>query len=284
MYNLGFKTGDMAFEILSPVKLFPKEPYSLFLCDEGGYDFRAEVRFTDEIPENRGSFLAPAAYFDAYEDGEDFAFYYRVPGENECYACRRMKKNDFSYQEIFFPEKYRETLHTRAVFSVLGFDDIAASLGAAVFHSSFISHNGAAVLFTAPSGSGKSTQAQLWRKYENADIINGDKTLIYERDGRFFASGIPFCGSSRISKNETLPIKAIVYLRKALQNSVTRLEGALAYGAVYEGCCRSLWSAENTEKISLLAEKAAESIPVFRLDCLPDESAVAALKKELEKL
>ncbi|WP_370839368.1 hypothetical protein [Intestinibacter bartlettii] len=31
------------------------------------------------------------------------------------------------------------------------------------------------ILFSAPSGTGKSTQADLWEKYENAEIINGDR-------------------------------------------------------------------------------------------------------------
>ena len=54
-------------------------------------------------------------------------------------------------------------------------------------HSSYIIYHDKAILFTGPSGIGKTTQAELWRDYQGAEIINGDVTLIRKWDGRYCA-------------------------------------------------------------------------------------------------
>ena len=55
-----------------------------------------------------------------------------------------------------------------------------------ILHSSFINFENKAILFSAPSGTGKSTQADLWKKYKNAEITlevyNDTLTDILNRD------------------------------------------------------------------------------------------------------
>ena len=80
-------------------------------------------------------------------------------------------------------------------------EQVLNSYNTFLLHSSFIKWKDKAILFTAPSGTGKSTQADLWEKYENAEIINGDRSGIRKMDGKWTAYGLPIAGSSGIYKN-----------------------------------------------------------------------------------
>ena len=215
--------------------------------------------------------------YDVVKNGNITHFLYHSGGDAEYYAHRITDDEKSQLHRILIPEKYKGMIWTRLVFSLINFDEVAAIFGASVFHSSVVDCGGEAILFTAPCGTGKSTQAALWEKFRNADVINGDKALIYEKNGEFFVSGIPFSGSSSICKNRILPVKAIVRLSQAKQNKAEYLRGMNAYRAVYEGCYHSKWSAEYNNATSLVAEKFALGVPVVSFACLPDESAVETL-------
>lgn len=150
-----------------------------------------------------------------------------------------------------------------------------------ILHSSYIIHNGKAILFTAPSGTGKSTQADLWEKYRGAEIINGDRSIVRCLEEGIFACGLPFSGSSQICKNVTVPLGAIVYLGQAPQNELERLSGSKAFRTIWEGVSVNTWDAEDVATCMDLVKKVVEEIPIYRFDCLPDESAVKFLEQTL---
>lgn len=284
MHYCQFKAGEIAIAVETPEPLDIKEPYSLFLCEDEKTDLTVRFSYIKEILSVEGSIIKNNDSLVVSDDGECINFYYHILGEDDYYALRRVGKNEKTVHDIYIPERFKGRIWTRLVFTLINFDDVAAEFGASVFHAAFIEYNGEAILFTAPCGTGKSTQASLWKKYKGAEIINGDKALIYEKDGRCFVSGLPFSGSSNICKNKILPVKAIVRLGQAKENIVNRLKGAKAYKAVFEGCYHSGWNAEYNRATSLVAEKFALGVPVFSLDCLPDESAVEALENSLSLL
>ena len=107
------------------------------------------------------------------------------------------------------------------------FCDAVLDYDAAVFHAALISFDGQGVAFAAPSGTGKSTHIKLWQRLygDRVEIINGDKPLFTLRSGRFFASGMPWCGKENWGCNKTVPLKAICFIDRAEQNSISRLDG-----------------------------------------------------------
>lgn len=153
-----------------------------------------------------------------------------------------------------------------------------------LFHCSYIEHEGGAILFTAPSGTGKSTQAELWRQYRNAKVINGDRAAVCLGADGFEAWGVPFSGSSGISHYSRLPLRAIVYLSQAPQTDIRVLTGVQAFRKLWEGCSLHTWDREDVSLCSDTVMKAALQIPVFHLACTPDESAVLALEQALKQL
>ena len=153
-----------------------------------------------------------------------------------------------------------------------------------LFHSSYIRHGDGAILFTAPSGTGKTTQADLWCRLRNAELINGDRSAVMMENGKAMVHGIPYSGSSGVSRNVTLPLKAIVRLTQAPKTKIETLTGLAAFRHVWEGCTINTW---NRNDMSLCMETVMElvqSVPVFHLACTPDESAVIALEEMLQNV
>ena len=65
-----------------------------------------------------------------------------------------------------------------------------------MLHGVLMEWQGKGIILTASSGTGKTTHARLWREYENALIINGDRVLIRKEEGQWYAFGTPWSGSS----------------------------------------------------------------------------------------
>lgn len=153
-----------------------------------------------------------------------------------------------------------------------------------LLHASFIKWRGEAILFTAPSGTGKSTQADLWCSCRGAELMNGDRAAVMLRNGRAYACGLPFCGSSGVSKNACLPLKAIVYLSQAPVTTVHRLNGLRAFSRVWEGCCVNVWDREDLQMCTDTVIETVGTVPVYRLACTPDETAVEALERAFTEM
>ena len=164
---------------------------------------------------------------------------------------------------LVFGEGYRSTMYSQAILESADMFDILAGYGQLVLHSSYVlTQSGAAVLFSGPSGIGKSTQAALWQQYAGADIINGDRTLIRTDD-------------------LTAPIRAIVLLDKADENTLRRAGAKEAFAAVLSQCSYYQWDAESAINMTDLVAGLVRRADVYRLSCRADEEAVRLLQNEL---
>lgn len=173
---------------------------------------------------------------------------------------------------------------TDSILNALAAEHLVLEADGVILHASFIEYNGQAILFTAPSETGKSTQADLWKKHRDAEIINGDRAVIRLIDGKPFACGIPFAGSSKHCKNATLPLAAIVYLGQAKETTIRTFDFKTAFRKVWEGCTVNTWNPDDLNKAIDIVQNMTMQVPVYDLQCTPDESAVIALEKELEKI
>lgn len=160
-------------------------------------------------------------------------------------------------------------------------EHMLTALGAVSLHSSFITHCGQAILFSAPSGTGKSTQAALWEQYAHAEQINGDRSVIRCVDGVWTAFGFPFAGSSGIYKNKSAPIRAIVVLRQAKDNTIERLGASEAFRLLYSETAIQRWNTQGHAAAVDLLIRLSAAVPVYRLCCTPDARAVELLQQTL---
>lgn len=148
-----------------------------------------------------------------------------------------------------------------------------------VFHSAYIILANNGILFTAPSGGGKSTQAELWKKYKNAEIVNGDKSIIGKENGKWYAYGIPFSGSSEYCLNRTCPLKAIVILDKGPLNTLIPV-GIRGFSNVFSQVTVNPWDKEFCNKAMDLVMDVCNEVPIYYYSCTKTPEAVEVLYQE----
>ena len=170
---------------------------------------------------------------------------------------------------------------TKTMLAAIGVEPLVARAGGFILHASYIVYQGKAILFTAPSETGKSTQAELWRTLRGARIINGDRAVVRMVNGEASAWGLPYAGSSTYCENVTAPLAAIVYLEQAPTTTIRRLRGFEAFRCVWEGINLHFWESSDVELVSDTLTQVLNQVPVYKLACTPDESAVTALQQML---
>ncbi len=171
-----------------------------------------------------------------------------------------------------------------AILNAIGAERLLGASGKVILHASYVGWRGGAILFTAPSGAGKSTQAALWEEHRGAVVVNGDRAVLGLRQGRGYAYGLPYSGSSRICRNLTLPLTAVVCLEKAEENRLSRLGASEAFRRIWEGCCLNPWDRVAMRDAGRTVGGLVSETPVFRLSCRPDKEAVLLLSEAIERL
>lgn len=199
----------------------------------------------------------------------------------ETYLYSENEKADITLSIPKEMEAEHEIFVRTNIWNYLAFEDVLINHQGFILHSSFISWQNNGILFTAPSGTGKSTQADLWKKYEDADIYNGDRTIIRKIDGKYYGFGSPYAGSSGIYRNESAPIKAIIVIEQGPDNVIRRLRGREAFLPLFRETLMNTWNKEYMEKMTDLLMDAACQIPVYHLSCRPDQDAVNTVKNEI---
>ncbi len=149
-----------------------------------------------------------------------------------------------------------------------------AKLNTLFMHASVINLGGSGIIFAGYSGVGKTTQAQLWKKHMGAEIINGDKAFLRFKDGGFYAYGCPWKGSSEYCLNAKTALKGIVVLRQANENRITKLDTLRAIELFMPHVFLPHWDTECLQKSLDTLDKLARKIPIWLLECRPDEDAV----------
>ena len=153
-----------------------------------------------------------------------------------------------------------------------------ADKGTALFHAAVVSRNDRAYMFLGPSGTGKSTHASLWLKYiEGTELVNDDNPVV--RDGVVYGS--PWSGKTPCYRNVHYPLGGIVVLSQAPRNKMRRLGGIEAYAALMASISGQRWDSRIADGLHETENRLVTTVPVWRLECLPDEEAARMCEGEL---
>ena len=90
-----------------------------------------------------------------------------------------------------------------------------------------------------------------------------------------------YSGTSGICKNASAPIRAIVLLDKADENTLRRAGAKEAFAAVLSQCSYYQWDAESAIRMTDIVAELVRRADVYRLGCRADEGAVRLLQNEL---
>ena len=192
-------------------------------------------------------------------------------------------------EEVMFTDKNWESIHILPPanienvlpFIIRGFSAHAIQRRIIQFHSSLIDVQGRGLMFLGPSGIGKTTQAELWNRYRDALIINGDIVFVQETEGGFLGWGTPWHGSSPYCENASVPVAALIVLKQAPENSIRELTGFEKVTAVSNNVFYPRWLENGMELCLDVLDHLLRALPVYELSCRPDEEAVALTEKTI---
>lgn len=243
------------------------------------YEFGGTLfRIDSEEPLLESKYTAPFAC--AGTKTPDFVITVGYSGEKMQNGFSNANRSGSSVR-IEFAESYRGKISAKNALEESGIFRMLAEHGGVVLHSSYIiTQRGEALLFSAPSGTGKSTQAELWRSYAGAKVINGDRALVKAENG-VTANGILFSGTSGISENVTAPLRALILLRQSEKNEIRSVSGKEAFMRLLPQCSYYPDEEENLRLVTGILAEIISAVPVYDFGCVPDESAVSALSEVL---
>lgn len=261
--------------------------FDLFKTDslEGMETIRFEGVFEDIEKYTKYNKIAENNTYELYEVDNERLMIYNWAKTKHAFAVWPDRVNCSELNTCYFNHSLKNDHQMNAdwFFALIGLHRALLQKQAPILHASYIDYNGQAILFTAPSQTGKSTQADLWKKYAGAEIINGDRVLLRKKEDIWNAYGYPCCGSSRICINRTLPIAAIVILKQGSQNRITPISAADKIRSLTAGIEVYRWDLKEVEQSLSVAQQIASEVPVLQLVCRPDEDAVRVLKEYLEE-
>lgn len=149
-----------------------------------------------------------------------------------------------------------------------------SNLKTALFHSSVVSCGGRGYMFLGKSGTGKSTHSSLWLRYiEGTALVNDDNPVVRLMPDGFYVFGSPWSGKTPCYRNVSYPLGAVVQLSQAPFNRIQRLRPLAAYAALVPSISGKRWDRQVAEGLHETENLMAGGVPVWHLECLPDEDA-----------
>ena len=150
-----------------------------------------------------------------------------------------------------------------------------------VIHSSAIDWEGKGIIFSAPSGTGKSTQAKLWQEFmgDRVRVLNDDTPAVCLKNGDPYIFGTPWCGSSFIHCNASAPLRAIIMLEQAQENSISKLSKEEVILRLMPRVLLPYFDQTLMSKAVDIFEKIVATVPVYLLKGKPDRESVEMVYK-----
>ena len=261
-----YKVAGHTFAISGRVELFEQmDNLEPFAC-EGGEPLFSLMEDCGEVPEYTEVYRREEPYITTIvcghtASGNDvFKF-----GNSLFLICSK----DYREGRVIMPKYKFKNAFNEALKMMYAL--ATAGKGTMIIHAAVVSCEGKGYLFLGPSGTGKSTHAQLWLKhFEGTELLNDDHPVV--RDGIVYGS--PWSGKKTpCYRNVSVPIGGIVMLSQAPYNKIRRLSGIEAYVDLAESVGSMPWNIRISENLHQTMNRLAQTIPMWHLECLPDEEA-----------
>lgn len=165
------------------------------------------------------------------------------------------------------------------LFSGTVFNNRLIMSGGTVLHGSCIAYRGSGVVFSAPCGTGKSTHTALWKKLFGNDVVyvNDDKPAITFKGDKPFVHGTPWSGKTDLNTNVSVPLAAIVFVKRSEKNSIKRLDTPTAVCYLNDQTFPQFYDKRLFSKNLDVIEKIIKNVPIYCLSCnISDDAALLA--------
>ncbi len=195
--------------------------------------------------------------------------------------CSKTGDNGWFFESDIPLEK--ETRYIIDHFAVQAFSLATMPYQTLLIHASTLTYGKQSVLFLAESGTGKSTHTRLWREnIEGVRMLNDDAPAVRIVEDKAIAFGSPWSGKMPCWRSENYPVRAMVRIRRAQFNKMTKLSRLQAITALVPSCLPTMQRTEDDlDNILGTLSDIIASTDVYTLDCLPNAEAAQVSKGTL---
>ena len=271
MMTKHYKVAGHTFAVSSQAGFFElMGNYEPFECEGGEPLFSLTIEcgvvpeYTEEYRQEEGMYIicghdALGNYVVGFENRAKSKGY--LICSKDCREGRIIMTGDISTKMLDLPLMIMYTLATA------GSDTL-------VLHAVVVSCEGKGYLFLGPSGTGKSTHARMWLlNVEGTKLVNDDYPVV--RNGVVYGS--PWSPKTPCYRNVSYHISGFVRLSPAPYNKIHRMSGIEAYLNLYSSDLGRIGESSIAKNIDeclhQTEDKLAQTIPMWHLECLPDEAA-----------
>ena len=153
----------------------------------------------------------------------------------------------------------------------------AARSSAVLVHAAGGSIDGNGVLFAGQSGAGKSTVSRLLDNGKNVRFLSDDRIVLRRFGTKLSLYGTPWPGDAGVAVNESVPLKAICFLRHADGTSLRRLKPEEILQRLLPVASVPWYESGLTEKTLNLCEFLIDNFPAYELSFHPQANDLTSV-------
>jgi len=153
----------------------------------------------------------------------------------------------------------------------------AARSSAVLVHAAGGSIDGNGVLFAGQSGAGKSTVSRLLGNGKNVRFLSDDRIVLRRFGTKLSLYGTPWPGDAGVAVNESVPLKAICFLRHADGTSLRRLKPEEILQRLLPVASIPWYESGLTEKTLNLCEFLIDNFPAYELSFHPQANDLTSV-------
>ena len=264
MMTRHYKVAGHTFAVTGKDEVFEQmESYEPFRCEDGEPLFSLTIdsgvvpEYTEVYPSKKKVGIIPGRTASG-----NYVFDYKSRTKSEgCLICSKDYREGQLIITGDIPTRFLRILYALAT----------AGKDTLVLHAVVVSYGGKGYMFIAPSGTGKSTHARLWLEHiEGTELVNDDFPVV--RGNMVYGS--PWGWRTPCYRNVSYPIGGMVRLSQASFNKIRRLSSIEAYMNLFVSSAdKKYFGSRIADKMHQLEERLASTIPMWHLECLPDEAA-----------
>lgn len=295
-YRTAFTVAEIAVEVTGDdPQLTELGPQLLpFRSDPRSCDIEVEVAWRPALEPCRGRELFHSGcLWSVHKFGDDLAFDFVTERLGDQPYKRLYVDRDFRHAKVALN---RQCLQPEDAGRALEYplDELLIthhlSLGGGVeLHGcGLVTKGGESFLFVGHSGAGKSTTARLWKRHAAVDVLSDDRIVVRRRAGTsherlngqecpshtFFMHGTPWHGEAAFALPDCAPLQRIFLLEHGAGNRIERISRSAAVSELLARSFTPFYEPRFVEPVLGLLEELAESVPCYRFQFVPDESAV----------
>ena len=143
-----------------------------------------------------------------------------------------------------------------------------------LLHGAVIQVERKAYVFTARSGVGKTTHVRQWMKRFGSlvRVVNGDKPILWNREGVWLACGTPWCGKEGMTSRDCVPVAGLCFLERSDVNEIRPASSREIAERILQQIVRPSEPELFLRELTLLDDFLRKT-PCWRLGCTPTPEA-----------